>query len=149
MAGIVRVAQTQPRAVSRLYPRRRSRGASTIRAVATGGGESVAGVPINAGNWQLPPFNRWAYWHVKDVLPTRPIPRGSGPIRELPAATGRPSDVELTEIHFTRGDGSFATVAQVLADTYTDAYVVLQDGALVTEWYGSEGAPDRTHALMS
>ena len=34
-------------------------------------------------------------------------------------------------------------------DTYTDAYLVLQDGALVTEWYGSLGAPDRPHALMS
>ena len=37
----------------------------------------------------------------------------------------------------------------MLADTYTDALVVLQDGALVTEWYGAEGAPDRTHAVMS
>ena len=101
---------------------------------------------MSAGNWQLPPFNRWAFWHVKDVLPTRRIPRGSGPVRELPTATGHS---ELTEVGLTRRDGSFATVAQVLADTYTDAYVVLQDGALVTEWYGSEGAPDRTHALMS
>ena len=37
----------------------------------------------------------------------------------------------------------------MLADTYTDAYVVMQDGALVTEWYVPEGAPDRTHAVMS
>ncbi len=33
--------------------------------------------------------------------------------------------------------------------TYTDAYVVMQDGALVAEWYAPEGAPDRTHAVMS
>jgi CubicO group peptidase (beta-lactamase class C family) len=37
----------------------------------------------------------------------------------------------------------------VLEDTYTDAYLVLQDGALVTEWYGPLGAPGRPHALMS
>lgn len=36
-----------------------------------------------------------------------------------------------------------------MADTFTDAYVVLQDGELVTEWYGPEGGPDRAHALMS
>ena len=44
---------------------------------------------------------------------------------------------------------SASTVGDVLGDTYTDAYLVLQDGALVTEWYGPLGAPDRPHALMS
>ena len=33
--------------------------------------------------------------------------------------------------------------------TYTDAYVVLQDGELVAEWYAPEGAPERTHAVLS
>ena len=49
----------------------------------------------------------------------------------------------------TRADGSAGTVGEVLADTFTDAYLVLQDGELVTEWYGPLGAPDRPHALMS
>ena len=49
----------------------------------------------------------------------------------------------------TPGASSASTVGDVLADTYTDAYLVLQDGALVTEWYGPLGAPDRPHALMS
>ena len=40
-------------------------------------------------------------------------------------------------------------MGEVLEDTYTDAYLVLQDGELVTEWYGPLGAPDRPHALMS
>ena len=40
-------------------------------------------------------------------------------------------------------------MGDVLGDTYTDAYLVLQDGQLVTEWYGPLGAPERTHALMS
>jgi CubicO group peptidase (beta-lactamase class C family) len=46
-------------------------------------------------------------------------------------------------------DRTPGTVGDVLSGTYTDAYLVLQDGALVTEWYGPLGAPDRTHALMS
>jgi len=40
-------------------------------------------------------------------------------------------------------------VGEVFSDTFTDAYVVLQDGGLVTEWYEPPGAPDRPHALMS
>ena len=49
----------------------------------------------------------------------------------------------------TRVDGSVGSVADVIDETYTDAYVVVQDGALVAERYGPEGAPERTHALMS
>jgi CubicO group peptidase (beta-lactamase class C family) len=112
----------------------------------TAGGGPTGGVPVSAANWQLPPVNRWAFWHVNEVLPTQPISRGTGPARALPVGDGH---AEVTEIGLTRVDGSSAAVGQVLAETYTDAYVVLQDGALVTEQYGAEGAPDRAHALMS
>jgi len=113
-------------------------------------GPEVEGIPVTARNWQDPPVNRWAFWHVADVLPTYRVPRGNGPARALPTAslTDRRSIDPLATV-VTRADGSAGTVADVLADTYTDAYVVLQDGDLVAEWYGSQGAPDRTHALMS
>jgi CubicO group peptidase (beta-lactamase class C family) len=109
-------------------------------------GPRVAGIPVTARNWQDPPVNRWAYWHVREILPTYRVPRGAGPARALPPS---PAPVDLLAIEITRVDGSAGTVAEVLADTYTDAYVVLQDAGLVTEWYGNLGAPDRTHALMS
>ena len=110
----------------------------------------VQGVPVTARNWQDPPVNRWAFWHVGDLLPTYRVPRGDGAPRPLPAAA-RPDllSVPVTRMDRTPGAPSASTVGDVLADTYTDAYLVLQDGALVTEWYGPLGAPDRTHALMS
>jgi len=111
-----------------------------------GGGESAAALRVNAQNWQSPPFNRWAYWHVKEILPTLPIPRRSGPSRELVPAN---APAGVTDVTLTSVDGSVVTVGQVMADTYTDAYVVMQDGALVAEWYAADGAPDRTHAVMS
>jgi CubicO group peptidase (beta-lactamase class C family) len=110
-------------------------------------GPEVQGVPVTARNWQDPPVNRWSYWHVADILPTYPVPRGDGPPRALPAATGDP--VGLLAVPVTRADLSASTVGDVLDDTFTDAYLVLQDGELVTEWYGPLGAPDRPHALMS
>jgi CubicO group peptidase (beta-lactamase class C family) len=109
-------------------------------------GPQVAGVPVTAANWQDPPVNRWAYWNVREILPTYRVSRGDGRPRALPASAAR---VDLLAIEVTRMDGSAGTVGEVLADTFTDAYVVLQDGRLVAEWYGSLGAPDRTHALMS
>jgi CubicO group peptidase (beta-lactamase class C family) len=111
----------------------------------------VQGVPVTARNWQDPPVNRWAFWHVGDLLPTYRVPRGDGAPRPLPAAAARPGllSVPVTRMDRTPGASSASTVGDVLADTYTDAYLVLQDGALVTEWYGPLGAPDRPHALMS
>ena len=102
--------------------------------------------PVTARNWQDPPGNRWAFWHVGDILPTYRVPHGDGAPRPLPAAAGQP---DLLGIPVTRMDQTPGTVGDVLGDTYTDAYLVLQDGALVTEWYGPLGAADRPHALMS
>jgi len=109
-------------------------------------GPEIQGVPVTGSNWQDPPFNRWAYWHVSDILPTYPVARGTGPVRPLPPWAGT---LDVPSVTVTRLDGSESTVAGVLDGTYTDAYVVLQDGALVTEWYGPEGGPEQPHALMS
>lgn len=103
---------------------------------------------VTAENWQLPPYNRWAYWHVKDIIPTQRIAPARRP-RQLPPADGPAAAVDIGQVGLTRLDGRDATVADVLAETYTDALLILQDGAVVTEWYGPEGAPDRTHAVMS
>jgi len=107
----------------------------------------VQGVPVTARNWQDPPVNRWAYWHVDEILPTYRVSRGDGPARDLPASAAAGAD--LLGVGVTRTDQSPGTVGEVMADTFTDAYLVLQDGELVTEWYGPPGAPDRPHALMS
>ena len=110
------------------------------------GAPQVQGAPATAENWQEPPFNRWAYWHIREILPTYLVSRGAGPARGLPASA---ATADLLGIGLTRIDGSAGTVGAVFEDTFTDAYVVLKDGELVSEWYGPEGAPDRPHALMS
>jgi CubicO group peptidase (beta-lactamase class C family) len=110
-------------------------------------GPEVQGVPVTARNWQDPPVNRWAFWHVGDILPTYRVSRGDSQARPLPDSAGDRDGVPAVPV--TRADGSAGTVADVMADTFTDAYLVLQDGALVTEWYGPLGAQDRPHALMS
>ena len=110
------------------------------------GAPQVQGAPATAENWQDPPFNRWAYWHIREILPTYLVSRGAGPARGLPASA---ATADLLGIGLTRIDGSAGTVGAVFEDTFTDAYVVLKDGELVSEWYGPEGAPDRPHALMS
>jgi CubicO group peptidase (beta-lactamase class C family) len=110
------------------------------------GGPTAQGSSAIDGNWQDPPFNRWAYWHVSEILPTYLVARGTGAPRGL---TMSASAADLLSVELTRIDGSPGTVGEVFSHTFTDAYVVLHDGELVTEWYGPQGAPDRPHALMS
>lgn len=74
------------------------------------------------------------------TLTTQQVSRGDGPVRALPE---RPTDV--LSIPITRYDGTTATVADVLAGTHTDAYVVVHGGAVVAEG----GVLDQPQALLS
>src|SRR5690349_16898529 len=86
------------------------------------------GAPVTALNWQEPPGNRWAFWHVADILPTHLVSRGTGPVRPLPLSE---ADADLLAVPVARAGQPSVTVGEVLDDTYTDAYLVLQDGKLV------------------
>ena len=83
-------------------------------------------------------------WRVEDVVPTRPVPRAAVPARSLPTA-----EREVQSVSLHRADGTTGTVADVLRDTWTDAFAVLLDGALVHESYASTEGPGSPHAVMS
>jgi len=73
-------------------------------------GAEVQGVPVTARNWQDPPFNRWAYWHVGEILPTYRVPRGREPARALPAAS-KGAAADLLAIGVTRAGGRTASLS--------------------------------------
>ena len=93
--------------------------------------------------WQLPPFNRWSFWHVRELIPTERISRGDGPVVELPREE---RDVVSTPFEHA---GRAHTLGSMLEDTYTDAFLVVHGGAVVHEWYAPEGGPEQPHLLMS
>ena len=98
---------------------------------------------VTLANWQDPPFNRWAFQHVRELIPTARIPRGTGPVWRL-AADHR----DIAGIRF-RSDDRELSVAEMLADTHTDGFLVLHRGRIVTEQYFNGLAPDVPHLLMS
>jgi len=98
---------------------------------------------VTLDNWQSPPFNQWGFQHVRELVPTARVSRGSGPASDLPA---RPAPIDGLVVHRNE---STTTVASVLADTYTDGFLVLHDGAVVVESYPSGARPDTRHLLMS
>ena len=98
---------------------------------------------VTLANWQDPPFNRWAFQHVRELIPTARISRGDGPASPLPRA-----ERDVLGLVFRSGDREL-TVAELLAETYTDGFLVLHRGQVVAEHYFNGLAPDVPHLLMS
>src|SRR5215469_18825998 len=98
---------------------------------------------VTLANWQEPPFNRWAFQHIRELIPTARIRRGRQPGLRLPRA-----EQDLSGISVRTAAGEL-TLAQLLAQTYTDGFLVLHRGRIVTEQYFNGLAPDVPHLLMS
>jgi CubicO group peptidase (beta-lactamase class C family) len=98
---------------------------------------------VTLENWQRPPFNRWAFQHVRELIPTARIPRGDGPGWELPRA-----ERDLSGVQFATKSGEL-TVGELLDQTYTDGFLVIQQGVIVAERYFNGLRPDTPHLLMS
>jgi CubicO group peptidase (beta-lactamase class C family) len=101
---------------------------------------------VTLANWQDAPFNRWAFQHLREVIPTQRIPRGMGPINILPWGE-TPLYPETVTVQ--RLEGRTSTLAEVFADTWTDAVVIMHDGRIVFEHYENEMAADTPHLMMS
>jgi CubicO group peptidase (beta-lactamase class C family) len=95
-------------------------------------------------DWMRPPGNRWAFRHVRELIPTARIRRGSD-ARHLPAAD-RPG---LLDAGFRGDDGVERRIGAYLGESFTDALVVLHDGAVALEWYAPGVDPGDRHILMS
>ena len=105
---------------------------------------------VTIDNWLAPPFNRWSFQHVRELLPTARISRGDGPIWELPRA----ERADIDELRFDVEPGQLApdgtlTVGELLDKTYTDGFLVIHRGVIVAERYFNGLRPDVPHLLMS
>ena len=98
---------------------------------------------VTLANWQDPPFNRWAFLHLDELLTMAPISRGGGAPRELPRA-----ERDVSGLTF-KMRGERMTIGQMLAQTFTDAFIVLQDGKVAAEQYADGMSADTLHLTMS
>jgi len=109
----------------------------------TGAPPFGAEASVTLANWQDPPFNRWAFQHVRELIPTAPIGRGTGRVRPLPRA-----EHDLGSISFYFNDRQL-TVAELLESTFTDGFLVLHRGRVVAEQYFNGMRRHTPHLLMS
>ena len=94
-------------------------------------------------NWREAPYNRWAFHHVRDLIAGADIANHPQRVRELP---GRPRELD---VRIEPDSGEPLSLAQFLAETETDGFVVLHRGALIAEHYAHGMTPASPHILMS
>jgi len=112
------------------------------------GSPSDPGALFSAATWQCPPFNRWSFWHTRETLPTQRITPAAGSVRRLVEGASQ-VDVRAVPLAVATRQAPGRTVGDVLDDSFTDAWVVLQDGLVVDQWYCERGSADLPHAVMS
>ncbi len=114
-------------------------------------GERMRGFPpargslVTLATWQDEPNLRWAFRHMREIMPTHAIPADRQTTRALESsALGSSLAAPVTRL-----DGTTTTAEEVFSTTCTDALLVLQDGKIVDELYYA-GMTGRTpHLLMS
>jgi CubicO group peptidase (beta-lactamase class C family) len=89
-------------------------------------------------DWDRPPWNRWAFQHIREILPTVEVWRGNGHRAKLPR-----SERDLDALAVLGSSGGATTLAGLLDETYTDGFLVLKNGAVVYERYFN-GMDERT-----
>lgn len=88
--------------------------------------------------WDRSPWNRWSFQHIRELLPTAEVRRGSGPAHVFPQGKILPLNLVVEGV-----SGAVVTLGQLLNDTYTDGFIVLKKGAIVCEQYFN-GMDERT-----
>lgn len=93
-------------------------------------------------NWRTRPFNKWAFHHVSEVVPSAAIKHDAAAVRALPVGPA-------LDMPAVQSGGNALSYTDFLTQTHTDGLVVLKGGALVHETYANGMGGDDPHILMS
>jgi hypothetical protein len=83
-------------------------------------------------NWRAAPYNRWAFHHVREIVPSADIPSDPRGIRTLPAEA-----IDFSELE------------RFLQEADVDGFAILHRGRLLYERYFNGMTDETPHILMS
>jgi CubicO group peptidase (beta-lactamase class C family) len=97
---------------------------------------------VTLANWRTPPFNRWAFNHVSELVPSAFV---------LASGQGKPLEVVHADLRAFRLDhaGQSLDFPAWLESTFTDSIVILKDGKIAFEHYAAAQLPFLPHIWMS
>ena len=99
---------------------------------------------VTLANWRTSPFNRWAFHHVREIVPSADIPNDPATALEFPS---EPDD--LGTLRIDGGAGRALSFDEFLDETSTDGLVIAHRGRVLCERYFNGMRADSPHILMS
>ncbi len=99
---------------------------------------------VTLANWRTSPFNRWAFHHVREIVPSADIANDPDAVWRLPQA---PRDLSAVQVEAVAGEAM--AFGAFIEQTETDGFLVLHRGQVVTEIYRNGLTAVTPHILMS
>ena len=96
------------------------------------------------GNWRIAPYNRRAFSHVRELVPSANI--AADPAR---TALIERNLVDLDRLSFAARDREVVSLKDFLDRTSTDGIVVLKDGRIAYEWHRNDDMAANPHIIFS
>ena len=93
------------------------------------------------------PKTRWAFQHMRELIPSRQIACGRAPVTQLPVSSEQQKAIDALSIELS--DGSHITFADFLNLSYADALLIIHKGQVVYQTYPNMAAEQSPHMLWS
>ena len=103
-------------------------------------------IRFSDGSWLRFPQTRWSFSNIRQLIPTKMVARGDGPVSVLPRAER--DDIDAVTFQ-PLGRTDAMTWERSLAANYTDGILILHRGHIVYERYFGALAVDRPHIAFS
>lgn len=101
--------------------------------------------PITREDWGQAPNNRWSFQHMQSLFPTRRIARhGSQAAFEYPVKSQ-----DINSFSYVGLTGEPVTIKSMLENSYTDSFLVVKSGVIVSEQYFNNMTHDSQHLINS
>jgi len=99
---------------------------------------------LNLSNWRQPRNNRWAFHHVREIVPTESIPHGAS-VSELDKATVD----SVAGVAVAGPEGEDWSLRDWLEVSNSDALLVAHRGKIIHEWYVDAAIETSPHIVFS
>ena len=98
----------------------------------------------SSANWNQPPHNRHSFQHMSALFATQTIQRSTRPAMALEYALE-----DTSQLTYPVSKGATEPLQHFLDSTFTDAFLVLKEGVIVTEEYRNNMQDNTQHLLNS
>jgi CubicO group peptidase (beta-lactamase class C family) len=104
---------------------------------------SVESDQVTLANWRTAPFMKWAFQHVREIVPSADIANSPDNVWQL-----KTKQKDWSSFSFQQA-GETYSLDRLIADTDTDGLAILHRGKVIYEHYANGMTSNTPHILMS